>query len=51
MVHIVRVGYLMDRDYAFLTTTSGAAPPTDCDIGTWDFSQDCQSAHIITAGM
>jgi hypothetical protein len=23
-------------------------PPGPCDIGTWDFSMECQSAHIMT---
>ena len=29
----------------------GGAPPGDpCDFGTWDFTQACQSGHVLTCG-
>jgi len=31
--------------------TGGVTPPTPCEIGTWDFSMECQSAHLMTAGL
>jgi len=32
------------------TDFTAAPPPGACDIGTLDFTQDCQSAHVVTAG-
>lgn len=29
----------------------GAVPAGDCGTGTWDFTQACQSGHLLTAGM